>query len=257
MLPLICATASDAQGLSTTVCRPLPARTSSYTFASNPTGLSLNVAGVSQVAPFTVAGVVNSTLQIVAPATQSNLTFQSWSDGGASTHNILVGTSAQTLTATYSGTAGGPIANGTYRMLPTHIPGSSTPQCADVNGRSTASGADVIQWNCNGQTNQQWRFTHLGGGIYEIRAVHSNLCLSVQGNSATNGADVVQLTCSNATGQRWLVRPVSGMSSVFELLAQTGTNRCLDVLGVGTAAGTDIVQWGCLSAANQRFRIII
>jgi len=253
----ICATASDPQGLSTTVCRPLPARTSSYTFATNPPGLSLTVAGVSQVAPFTVAAIVNSTLQIVAPATQNNLTFQSWSDGGTANHDILIGTTARTLTATYAGTAGGPIANGTYRMLPTHIPGTSTPQCADVSGRSTASGADVIQWNCNGQTNQQWRFTHLGGGIYEIRAVHSNLCLSVQGNSSSNGADVVQLSCSNATGQRWLVRPVSGMSGVFELLAQTGTNRCLDVFGVGTAAGTDIVQWACLNAANQRFRVVI
>ena len=86
--------------------------------------------------------------------------------------------------------------------------------------------------------------------------MHSNLCLGVVGNSATNGTDVVQLTCNASSGQRWLVRPVSGQSGVFELLAQTGSERCLDVFGGNTAAGTDIVQWACLGGANQRFRIM-
>ncbi|HEX6471479.1 MAG TPA: RICIN domain-containing protein, partial [Streptosporangiaceae bacterium] len=30
--------------------------------------------------------------------------------------------------------------------------------CLDVNGNSTASGAAIIQWSCNGQTNQQFQF---------------------------------------------------------------------------------------------------
>jgi len=160
-----------------------------------------------------------------------------------------------TFTANFSASAGGPIADGTYRVLPTHIPSTSTPQCADVSGRSTASGADVIQWNCNGQTNQAWQFRHLGGGIYEITAAHSGLCLSVQAGSASNGADVLQETCNASAAQRWLVRPVAGQSGVFELLPQTGTERCLDVFNSGTAAGTDIVQWTCNGGANQRFRI--
>jgi len=32
-------------------------------------------------------------------------------------------------------------------------------RCVDVTGRSTANGAAVIHWTCNGQTNQQWRLT--------------------------------------------------------------------------------------------------
>ena len=192
----------------------------------------------------------------VTPQTSGGTTFNfsNWSDGGALTHEITVPATSITFTANFTSTGGGgPIANGTYRILPTHVAG--TTMCADVTGRSTASGADVIQWNCNGQTNQQWIFAHMGGGIYEIRAVHSNLCLGVSGNSAANGADVVQLTCNASSGQRWLVRPVSGQSGVFELLPQTGTNVCLDVSGASTAAGADIVQWACNSGANQRFRI--
>jgi hypothetical protein len=140
-------------------------------------------------------------------------------------------------------------------MLPTHIPSGTTARCADVSGRSTASGGDVIQWTCNGQTNQQFSFSHLGAGIYEIRPIHSNLCMGVVGNSSANGADVVQLTCGSQSGQRWLVRPVSGQTGVFELLAQTGTDRCLSVSESSTTAGADIVQSACGGLASQRFRI--
>jgi cytochrome c len=195
-------------------------------------------------------------LGVVSPQTfgGSTFTFGTWSDGGAATHDITVPSTNQTFTAMFT-TSGAPIADGDYRMLPTHIPTGTTARCADVSGRSTASGADIIQWTCNAQTNQLFRFNHLGSGIYEIRAVHSNLCMGVQGNSSSNGADVVQLTCNAGSGQRWLVRPVSGQAGVFELLAQTGSERCLHVSGASTTAGADIVQSACIGAAHQRFRV--
>ena len=149
----------------------------------------------------------------------------------------------------------GPIADGNYRLLPTHIPSGTPARCVDVTGVSQEAGADIIQWSCNGQANQLFNFTHLGSGIYEVRAVHSNLCMSVADDSAADGADVVQLTCTGAAGQRWLVRPVSGQSGVYELLAQTGSSRCLDVFGQGTPEGTDVIQWVCNGGGNQRFRV--
>jgi hypothetical protein len=152
-------------------------------------------------------------------------------------------------------TAPGPIADGDYRLLPTHISAGTPARCVDVTGVSQESGADIIQWTCNGQENQLFNFTHLGSGIYEVRAVHSNLCMSVAGDSASDGADVVQLTCTGGAGQRWLVRPVSGQSGVYELLAQTGSSRCLDVFGQGTPEGTDVIQWVCNGGGNQRFRL--
>jgi glucose/arabinose dehydrogenase len=254
-------TVRDSGGLTHSVFRDVLPRTSTITLASNPTGLQLLLDGTPLTAPASIPNVVGMIRSIgaVTPQTSNGtqFTWSSWSDGGAATHEITVPATNTTFTANFtaSGSGAGPIANGIYRMLPTHIPSTSTAQCADVNGRSTASGADVIQWTCNGQNNQQWQFIHVGSGIYEIRAVHSNLCLGVVGNSATNGADVVQLTCNASSGQRWLVRPVTGLSGVFELLAQTGTSRCLDVFGASTAAGADIIQWGCHGGANQRFRI--
>jgi glucose/arabinose dehydrogenase len=252
-------TVRDSGGLTHSVFRDITPRTANITLASNPVGLQLLLDGTPFTAPQTVANVVGMIRSIGAVTPQTSggtqFTFSSWSDGGAATHEITVPATNTTFTANFTSTGGGgPIANGTYRMLPTHV--SAGNMCADVSGASMASGADVIQWTCHGGANQRWVFAHVGSGIYEIRASHSNLCLGVVGNSATDGADVVQLTCNASSGQRWLVRPVSGQSGVFELLAQTGTNRCLDVFGAGTANNADIVQWGCNSGANQRFRIM-
>jgi hypothetical protein len=251
-------TVRDSGGLMHTVTRDLLPRTANVMLASSPTGLQLLLDGTPLVAPQTIPNVVGMirTLGVTTPQTLGGTTWnwQSWSDGGAASHEITVPATNATFTATFAASGGGPLPNGIYRMLPTHVP-ASTPRCADIEGRSNASGADLIQWSCNGQTNQQFSFTHLGSGVYEIRAVHSNLCIGVSGNSGTSGADVVQLTCSAASGQRWLVRPVAGQSDTFELLAQSGTNQCLSVSGSSTTAGADIVQSTCQSGANQRFRL--
>jgi glucose/arabinose dehydrogenase len=198
-------TVRDSGGLTHSVSRDILPRVSTITLASSPTGRQLLLDGTPLTAPSSIPNVVGMIRSIGAPSPQGGFNFQSWSDGGAATHEITVPATNTTFTATFTSTGGGPIANGTYRVQPTHV----TNMCADVSGRSTASGADVVQWTCNGQTNQQFVFNHLGSGIYEIRALHSNLCLAVVGDSSTNGADVVQETCDNSSGQRWLVRPTT------------------------------------------------
>jgi glucose/arabinose dehydrogenase len=252
-------TVRDSGGLTHSVFRDLRPRTSTITLASNPTGLQLLLDGTPFTAPSAFPNVVGMirTLGVVSPQSSGANTydFLSWSDGGAATHEITVPASNQTFTALFNATSSAPIANGDYRLLPTHIPSGTTTRCVDVNGRSQSSGADIIQWSCNGQTNQLWRFAHQGAGIYEIRAVHSNRCMGVSGNSSANGADVVQLTCNAASGQRWLVRPVSGQTGVFELLAQTGSERCLHVANASTSNGADVVQSACTGGAHQRFRV--
>jgi glucose/arabinose dehydrogenase len=250
-------TVRDAGGLTHSVFRDLVPRTSPITLASSPTGLQLLLDGSPLTAPAAVPNVVGMlrTLGVVSPQTLggTTYTFGSWSDAGAASHQITVPATNQTYTASFTSNGGGPIANGDYRLLPTHIPSGTPARCADVHSQSTASGADIVQWTCNGQTNQLFRFNHLGAGVYEIRAVHSNRCMGVQSNR--NGADVVQLTCSSSGGQRWLVRPVSGQTGVFELVGQTSTPRCLHVSRSSTADGADIVHTSCNGGANQRFLI--
>ncbi|MCH7232421.1 RICIN domain-containing protein, partial [Glycomyces sp. L485] len=62
----------------------------------------------------------------------------------------------------------------------------------DVLDRSTEPGAEIVQWNDTGGTNQQFRFIDAGGGYYRIQARHSNMVLDVWEWNADNGATIAQ-----------------------------------------------------------------
>ena len=98
--------ATDAGGLQNTTSVLLYPKTVNLTLQSNPSGLQLNINGVSGTAPFVHTVIVNSNNSVSAPTPQSlngvQYTFQSWSDSGAQTHTVLAGTVNATYTATYA-----------------------------------------------------------------------------------------------------------------------------------------------------------
>jgi PKD repeat protein/glucose/arabinose dehydrogenase len=98
-------TATDSGGLTATTTRRLDPRTVALTFQTIPGGLSLVVNGVSGTATFTRTMIVGSTNTITATTPQTkagkSYSFQSWSDGGAQTHNITAPATAATWTARY------------------------------------------------------------------------------------------------------------------------------------------------------------
>jgi hypothetical protein len=65
------------------------------------TGLQVVIGGVAGTAPFSETLVEGSTATIGAPSPQGALTFQSWSDGGAQQHNVTLGSTNVTYTATF------------------------------------------------------------------------------------------------------------------------------------------------------------
>ena len=99
-------TATDSQGLSSTVTQNLNPTLVDVTFQTNPSGLQLMVAGSTIVAPLTITSWHNWGLVVDAPP-QSNATgqpygFASWSDGGAASHTITTGASPATYLATFA-----------------------------------------------------------------------------------------------------------------------------------------------------------
>ena len=98
----LCLTATDRGGQKDTSCVSLRPSTVQYTLQTEPSGLELSWEGVSRKAPFTVTTIINSSHQLVAPATQAGLEFKGWSDSGARVHPITVGGAPATLTATYA-----------------------------------------------------------------------------------------------------------------------------------------------------------
>ncbi len=99
-------TATDSQGLTSTVTRRLDPATVGLTFTSNPTGLQVAVGSSTAATPFTRTVIIGSTNTVSAPTPQTlggnTYTFGTWSDGGAQTHTIVAPPTPATYTATYT-----------------------------------------------------------------------------------------------------------------------------------------------------------
>jgi glucose/arabinose dehydrogenase/PKD repeat protein len=99
-------TATDSDGLSTTVSRDLLPRTVDITFATEPAGIALEVAGSQVTGPETVTSWEGWRMPVQAPdqatAGGSGVTFVSWSDGGARAHDITTPAAAATYTARFT-----------------------------------------------------------------------------------------------------------------------------------------------------------
>ena len=76
------------------------------TYNSVPSGLSINVGGVAEIAPFTRPAIIGSLNTITAPEFQTlgpdQYFWVSWSDGGSQSHEVLAGENPATYTANYS-----------------------------------------------------------------------------------------------------------------------------------------------------------
>ena len=75
----------------------------------------------------------------------------------------------------------------------------------DVNGASTANGANVQQWAYGGGTNQQWSIAAVSGGYYQIINRNSGKVLDVDGASTADGANVHQWSYGGGTNQQWSI----------------------------------------------------
>ncbi|MCC2322392.1 PQQ-dependent sugar dehydrogenase [Cellulomonas xiejunii] len=104
-------TATDSQGVSTTVTRDLQPRKVAVTLATSPAGRTLTVNGETVTGPTTVTSWAGFDLQLGVPA-QSDAqgvpyVFDRWSDGStAATRTWTTPTSATTLTASLSPSQG-------------------------------------------------------------------------------------------------------------------------------------------------------
>ncbi|CAN5448870.1 hypothetical protein BH11PSE11_BH11PSE11_35440 [soil metagenome] len=132
------------------------------------------------------------------------------------------------------------------------IIGLGTNKCLDVPGGQTTSGISLVEWSCNGNAWQKFRFVPLAGGYYNIKP-ESNLTLCLDPNSTSgNDVDVKQLTCNGSNAQRWtLTRESSGA-----YLIKTNDGRCMDIYGNSTNDGTRIETWACDASQSERFKLM-
>ncbi|WP_433368707.1 ricin-type beta-trefoil lectin domain protein [Streptosporangium sp. CA-115845] len=116
-------------------------------------------------------------------------------------------------------------------------------KCVDVAGGSSADGAAVQLYTCNGTAAQQW--TRPGDGT--LRALGK--CLDVVDNGTANGSRLQLWTCFGGPNQQWAYNPTT------RDLVNPATNRCVDVTGNTSADGTRLQLWDCGGGANQKWTL--
>ncbi|MDG4828833.1 PQQ-dependent sugar dehydrogenase [Solwaraspora sp. WMMD1047] len=99
-------TATGSGGLSASTTTRLDPRWTRLNMVSNPSGLEVNVDGVSYTTPAAVKVVVGATTTMSAPGPQSagvaEFVFDNWSNGGAQTQVVIAPPAATTYTATFA-----------------------------------------------------------------------------------------------------------------------------------------------------------
>ncbi|HEY9523030.1 MAG TPA: RICIN domain-containing protein [Thermopolyspora sp.] len=123
-------------------------------------------------------------------------------------------------------------------------------KCVDVRNASTANSAAVIQYTCNGGTNQQWRIQSISGGYVQVIARHSNKCLDVNGASTADSATILQYTCGTGTNQRWALQDAGG--GYLRLVARH-SGKCMDLPGASQDNDVQFKQYTCNGGTNQQF----
>ncbi|NOT62336.1 MAG: PKD domain-containing protein, partial [Acidobacteria bacterium] len=167
----LCATVTDGTGASAiTQCRELRPNTVQYTFQTVPSGLQVNYDGVARTAPFTATTIINSRHGISVAQVQNNLQFVSWSDGGARSHDITIGSANQTLTATYQA-----LLPTTYLsdLTPTFASNAIGPYERDKSNGGTAAGdggrinLDAVRYNKGLGVSARSELRYSLGGLYQ------------------------------------------------------------------------------------------
>jgi hypothetical protein len=132
---------------------------------------------------------------------------------------------------------------------------SASGKCLDVSAGSSADGANVQVYTCNGTAAQTFTFVDLGAFKMELRAAHSDKCVDVAGGSSANGANIQQWNCSgSSTNQTFTMDVLDWATMKIKLKTGTAANKCADVDG---GAGPNVHQWDCYSNnANQEFTLV-
>jgi hypothetical protein len=146
------------------------------------------------------------------------------------------------------GSSGGGFPSGFHRLVI-----GSDSLCLDVFGNTTAAGAAIDQWTCNGQSNQQFQFVPVSGGAGELQAQNSGDDVAVANSSTAQGTpDIIQQAVNGAANSLW--QPIQQSDGSWEF-RNSNSGLCLDVFGGGSNTGQQLDQWPCKNApgTNQDF----
>jgi hypothetical protein len=141
---------------------------------------------------------------------------------------------------------GGPVANGTYKVI-----NRNSGLAMEVQNAATANGSQIGQYTYFGGNHQRWTLTDLGGGVYKIIGVASGRALDVNGASTANGAKVQLWDYTGGANQKYTL--ASQGSGYYRLTPTHATGSCIEVAGMSTALSALVQQWSWLGNNGQQW----
>jgi hypothetical protein len=123
----------------------------------------------------------------------------------------------------------------------------------DVSGGSTADGAKMVQWSYTGSTSQQFQFTHIADGVYQIKNVKSGKSLTIQSKSISNGAAVEQWAYSGVAHQKFIAYKLS--TGNYQLIA-THCSKILKIKDGSATAGAFVEQYQNDNQPSSEWQLI-
>lgn len=128
--------------------------------------------------------------------------------------------------------------------------------CVGVDGASTANGALIKQFACDGRPNQNWRITR-SGILHTMTNVRSSKCMGVDRASTNPGANIAQFGCDGRDNQQWVLEAVGGtIANPIVVLHNANSSLCIGIDRASTANGAQLKQFRCDGAINQKWRMI-
>ena len=104
--------------------------------------------------------------------------------------------------------------------------------CMDIAAASTADGAQVQEYACNGSTAQSFQTVALDSTYFKIVNSASGKCVDVAANGTANGTKVDQYTCNGTSAQAF--KFVASGSNYSIVGKQSG--KCVDVTAASSAS---------------------
>ncbi|GEA87446.1 pectinesterase family protein [Cellulomonas cellasea] len=123
----------------------------------------------------------------------------------------------------------------------------------DVSARSTADGAQLVQWTRGEGTNQQFQFVATGDGAYRLEARHSGKVLDVWEWNAADGAQIRQWADLNAQNQQFTLADSEGGRV---RLVNRFSGKAVQVQDRSTADGALVVQGTNTNSFHQQWELV-
>ncbi|HZH13254.1 MAG TPA: RICIN domain-containing protein [Archangium sp.] len=130
------------------------------------------------------------------------------------------------------------------------IRSAMTQKCIDISASSTADGAKVQEWDCNGTNAQKFHISPTSDGYWKIINVNSNKGLDIKDVSTAANALVHQWTYIGGNNQQF--RFVARGNNQFSIHPRH-TDMAVDLYWGSADNGTILVQYPYTGGANQHW----